>query len=260
MCLLPSRIVYRSEWFRLLASTVMHADDMHLYFNMVSLLWKGRRLEPLLGSRRFLLLLVTFALATSSTMVGLSYLADEVFYFGNGSFVNQCAVGFSGVLFALKVLHTTYFPYTDRNLFGWFPIPSQYACWAELFLLQLLTPNASFIGHLSGIIVGLAYTNGPLKTIVDILESVVSLLFGDNRGSPSQMGNSSGSNSGRRFTSWGSGPVGGENANTYERPSYSWRGEQRNYDEYTGGMSEEEQMWRATQRSFYEDSWHSSLY
>ncbi|EJD74708.1 hypothetical protein LOAG_18018 [Loa loa] len=257
MCLLPSRILYRSEWLRMLASTVMHVDDMHLYFNMISLLWKGRRLEPWLGSRRFLLLLATFALATSSTMVGLSYLADEVFTFNGGGYMNQCAVGFSGVLFALKVLHTTHFPYSDHNLFGWLPIPSQFACWAELILLQMLTPNASFIGHLSGIIVGLAYTMGPLKTVVDILESIISLLFGIISGSLLQTRDGTWSNYRNWFSNW---RFQDGNGAAYETPPYGWRNEQRRFNEYTGGMSEEEQIWRATQRSLYEDGWHSSLF
>ncbi|MCP9257001.1 Rhomboid-related protein 4 [Dirofilaria immitis] len=228
MCLLPSRILYRSEWLRMLASTVMHADDMHLYFNMISFLWKGRRLEPWL----------VFALATSSTMIGLSYLADEVFSLG-GDFMNQCAVGFSGVLFALKVLHTTYFPYSDHYLFGWLPIPSQFACWAELFLLQMLTPNASFIGHLSGVIVGLAYTMGPLKTVVNILENIISLLFGIMPESSSHTRSRTWSNNRNWFTNWG---FGGRNAAPHQTPSYGWRNEQRRFDEYTGGMSEEEQI------------------
>ncbi|KAL3989754.1 Rhomboid family protein [Acanthocheilonema viteae] len=257
MCLLPSRILYRSEWLRMLASTVMHVDDMHLYFNMISLLWKGRRLEPWLGSRRFLLLLIIFALATSSTIIGLSYLADEIFIFNGADYMNQCAVGFSGVLFALKVLHTTYFPYSDHNLFGWLPVSSQFACWAELFLLQMLTPNVSFIGHLSGIIVGLAYTMGPLKTVVDIVESIASQLLGIIPESPAQTRDRVRSNNRNWFTNWG---FSGENGAAHETPSYRWRNEQRRFDEYTGGMSEEEQMWRATQRSLYEDGWHSSFF
>lgn len=40
MCLLPSRIIGHREWIRMLASVVMHGDDMHLYYNMISLLWK----------------------------------------------------------------------------------------------------------------------------------------------------------------------------------------------------------------------------
>lgn len=30
----------------------------------------------------------------------------------------------------------------------------QYICWAELFLASYLVPNASFLGHLCGIVVG----------------------------------------------------------------------------------------------------------
>lgn len=44
---------------------------------------------------------------------------------------------------------------------------------------QMLTPNASFIGHLSGILVGLAYTMGPLKIVVDILEDILPFRFGE---------------------------------------------------------------------------------
>lgn len=33
----------------------------------------------------------------------------------------------------------------------------QYGAWAELVLIQLVTPNASFVGHLAGILAGLLY-------------------------------------------------------------------------------------------------------
>jgi len=50
-----------------------------------------------------------------------------------------------------------------------FPIWSKYAVWAELVLIQLISPNASFVGHLAGILVGLAYIHGPLKYLVELL-------------------------------------------------------------------------------------------
>ena len=31
---------------------------------------------------------------------------------------------------------------------------AQYVCWAELLYIQLLTPRASFLGHLGGILAG----------------------------------------------------------------------------------------------------------
>ncbi len=34
-------------------------------------------------------------------------------------------------------------------------------------VIQLLVPNASFVGHLAGILVGLAYVYGPLRWLVN---------------------------------------------------------------------------------------------
>lgn len=41
-----------------------------------------------------------------------------------------------------------------------FTFPTKYAYWAELVLISVVTPNASFLGHLCGILVGLAYVRG----------------------------------------------------------------------------------------------------
>jgi rhomboid domain-containing protein 1 len=45
---------------------------------------------------------------------------------------------------------------------GWssvygFALPTKYACWAELLVMQLLVPEASFWGHLCGILAGLLH-------------------------------------------------------------------------------------------------------
>lgn len=75
----------------------------------------------------------------------------------------------SGVLFALKVLTTTYTPVQNQRIMGLFSVPSRWACWVELVLIQLIVPRASFTGHLAGILVGLAYVKGPLKLLMDAL-------------------------------------------------------------------------------------------
>ena len=77
-----------------------------------------------------------------------------------------------GVIFALKILTTHYTPAGMQYVMG-FPIPSRYACWAELVLIQLLVPRASFTGHLAGILVGLAFVKGPLKNILDIIPTML---------------------------------------------------------------------------------------
>lgn len=92
---------------------------------------------------------------------------------------------FIGVIFALKVLTTHYWPNPGGvNVGGFLNVSSKYAVWAELVYIQLLTPNASFVGHLAGILVGIAYVKGPLSFLIDAVESIV---FGDiSRARPSR--------------------------------------------------------------------------
>ncbi|MBN3296714.1 RHBL4 protein, partial [Amia calva] len=132
------------DWQRLLFSPFHHADDWHLYFNMVSLLYKGVRLEKRLGSPWF-----GYIIAVTN----------------DPSYKMQCAVGFSGVLFALKVVNNHYFPGGVTHVMG-VPVVNKYACWAELVLIHFMSPGTSFVGHLAGILVGLMYTMGPLKTLM----------------------------------------------------------------------------------------------
>ena len=51
-----------------------------------------------------------------------------------------------GVIFALKVITTHMLPAGMHYVMGVFPVPSRYAVWAELGIIQFLVPNASFLG------------------------------------------------------------------------------------------------------------------
>ncbi|VDN58408.1 unnamed protein product [Dracunculus medinensis] len=255
ICLLPFSILGKREWYRLILPVFMHADDMHLYYNMISLLWKGRRLEPYMGSRRFFFTIFCFVLGTSVMTVAISYLMDEVFRIDGISLMSQCAVGFSGVLFALKVLLNTYFPYGDEYLLGWMPVPSRYACWAELLLIQMITPNASFVGHLAGILVGILYIWGPLERFVSVIDScflaawVILGLFNFTRYNGTDYYENSFHNDFNSRNTYGQ--RAGYSHQPDPRQTYGWRTyqNQRNFDDYTGGFSEEEQMRQAVEES-----------
>uniref|UniRef100_A0A0N5BHI2 Rhomboid domain-containing protein n=1 Tax=Strongyloides papillosus TaxID=174720 RepID=A0A0N5BHI2_STREA len=68
-----------------------------------------------------------------------------------------------------------YFGGEERQFFMGIPVPGKYSCWAELIAIQMVTPNASFVGHLSGIIVGLIYMEtGILRKIVSTIEMFLS--------------------------------------------------------------------------------------
>ena len=123
-----------------------------------------------MGSGRFLYVLAVFSVLTNALLVGLDLAFAHVFE--DPSYIYTCAAGFSGVLFALKVITTYNQPSGYRRVLGVFPVPVRWAYWAELVAIQLLLPHVSFTGHLAGILVGLLYVKGPLKSIMDAVAGV----------------------------------------------------------------------------------------
>ncbi|XP_054556087.1 rhomboid-related protein 4 [Talpa occidentalis] len=231
-CLSVEKCYQQKDWQRLLLSPLHHADDWHLYFNMVSMLWKGIKLERRLGSRRFGCIIPAFSVLTGVVYLLLEFALAE--FMNDPDFRRNCAVGFSGVLFALKVLNNHYCPGGFVNVMG-FPVPNKFACWAELVVIHFISPGASFAGHLAGILVGLMYVHGPLKKVMETCAGIFS-----NVGYPGQN---------YYFNSSGSSGYQGYYPN-------GWRGypeeAPRNYEAYTAGLSEEEQLERALRASLWD--------
>ncbi|MEQ2192502.1 Rhomboid- protein 4, partial [Xenoophorus captivus] len=137
-CVSVQQAYWFRDWSRLLLSPFHHVDDWHLYFNMVSFLWKGIKLERRLGGAWFLYLISVF-----SVLTGLVYLLVEALLtelMDDQSYSVACAVGFSGVLFALKVLNNHYHPGGMTYVMG-LPVSNRYASWVELVLIHLTAPG-----------------------------------------------------------------------------------------------------------------------
>lgn len=156
---------------RLILPAFMHADDRHLYYNMLSLCWKGINLERELGSSEFLQLVAFSLVVSHSLMIALAHGLYLSGFHDYQSGYNTCAIGFSAVLFSLKYVWNQMCPEVN-NVMG-FAVPSKYAAWAELVVISLITPNASFIGHLSGILAGILYLHG-YKTLRRVLSNSLS--------------------------------------------------------------------------------------
>ncbi|GAB5372658.1 hypothetical protein AAMO2058_001683600 [Amorphochlora amoebiformis] len=154
VCLHPAKIL-SGELKRLVFSAFYHGDDMHVYYNMSSLLWKGAQLEQAMGSEAFIGMSLVLLGLSHSIYVAVAWAMAEVGFYNS---MNTCAIGYSAVLFAYKVVLNHASPRWTR-IWG-FSIPLKYACWAELVLISIMTPNASFIGHLCGILAGLIYVYG----------------------------------------------------------------------------------------------------
>nr|CAB3476949.1 unnamed protein product [Digitaria exilis] len=173
----PHLIIQYGDWVRFFLSPFYHLSESHLFYNMTSLLWKGIHLETSMGSVEFASMVAALlGLSQGITLLlskGLVLLGDYTAYY------DQYAAGFSGVLFAMKVVLNAWsddFVYLHGMV-----IPAKYAAWAELILIQVFIPGTSFLGHLGGILAGLVYLwlkrsfNGtdPFTLLIESITKVV---------------------------------------------------------------------------------------
>ncbi|OQR71697.1 rhomboid domain-containing protein 1-like [Tropilaelaps mercedesae] len=170
-CLSAYTIVERQEFYRIISSVIEHADSMHLYYNMASFAWKGIILEAVLGAPFFFYMLVVFSVLTGLLSIVIYYALAMLI---SQEFMFSCGIGFSGVIFALKVVLNRVYPDVHPT-FGGFQVrvPGGMYVWFELVLLSLISPGVSFVGHLSGILVGFAYSAGLLQPIFDVFGVVM---------------------------------------------------------------------------------------
>jgi rhomboid protease GluP len=145
--LVPEEVVTGS-WWRLLSAAFLHFGFLHLLLNMLGLYLFGRLVEFSLGIPRFLLLYFTSAIGS---MLAVTYMS--VIGYSKADFVvgaSGCVMGLVGA-FAAVLLHDWQRKKTRlaaRSLRGIL----------SLILLQVIfdltTPQISFVGHASGLIVG----------------------------------------------------------------------------------------------------------
>lgn len=89
--------------------------------------------------------------------------------------LNSCAVGFSGVIFGLIIVYAKLASIEQFSVFGMIPVPAKIYPWALLIIWQLLIPGLSFVGHLSGLLVGQMKVWGWIK-LLEINDGIVGFL------------------------------------------------------------------------------------
>ena len=164
VCISALKVLKHKDWRSIVLSNFEHGSDMHLYYNMVSFLLKGSYLEPMYGTVNFSILLGLLSIGCGLMYVGLGYALTQITE--DYGYFTACAIGFSAVLFALKVIVVCEEHDRPYNV-GGFHVPSKFAVWAELVLIHLLVPNASFVGHLGGILIGCLYCYTFLGEFID---------------------------------------------------------------------------------------------
>lgn len=131
--------VLAGEYWRLLTAGFVHIDLWHLAMNMMALFSLGKIFEPLLGVRRYLLILIP------SIIVGSLFVLSSP--------ENSFVVGLSGGIYGLLAAYVTLILRTG----GWRMPPVRAALMNMLFINLLLNflPNISVRAHLGGFVTGL---------------------------------------------------------------------------------------------------------
>jgi rhomboid protease GluP len=141
--------VWAGEWWRVFNAIFLHAGIVHLLANMLGLYVFGKRVESVLGIRKFLLGYFTCGIGSMLTVTILAILTQAPV---------QVTVGASGAIMGLVGIEMAIL------LKSWHRDKGKYARDRLRLILMvtglqiisdLLTPQVSVIGHFSGLTLGL---------------------------------------------------------------------------------------------------------
>ncbi|XP_047315392.1 rhomboid-like protein 15 isoform X2 [Impatiens glandulifera] len=166
VCFSPFDVTSHFQVYRIYTAILFHGSLIHVLFNMMALVPLGSELERIMGSVRFLYLIILLATTNAIFHLFIALVVAHNPLYSNEYLLNECAIGFSGVLFSMIVIETSLSGAQHRSVFGLFNIPAKWYPWILLAIFQLLMTNVSFLGHLCGILSGFAYTYGLFNFII----------------------------------------------------------------------------------------------
>lgn len=143
------------HYWRIITSAFSHISVLHLLFNM-SALWSLGVVEQLghmgLGMEFYLHYTLVLVVLSGVLVLGAYHVLIQKFKLEY--FRRVTAVGYSCVVFGWMTILAVKQPSSKLNLFGVLSLPISFAPFESLVFTSIIVPQASFIGHLSGIVVG----------------------------------------------------------------------------------------------------------
>ena len=167
----PFQIVYKKRYYQMFTSAFLHADIMHLFFNLFTLFSFGRVLESIFVK--------SFGFASGSIYFALIYFISlltgsvltVVFHFKNPGYV---AVGASGAVSGIIFSYIIFFP---TSTIGFFFVPMPAFVFALLYVgvsiygMKTKMGNIGHEAHLGGAI------GGVIATLI-LIEGAFRILMG----------------------------------------------------------------------------------
>ncbi|KAL3825656.1 hypothetical protein ACJIZ3_021685 [Penstemon smallii] len=166
VCFSPSAVVSHFQVYRIYTTVLFHGSILHVLFNMLALVPMGSDLERIMGSIRLLYIMILLATSNAIFHLLLALVAAYNPFLPFQYLMDQCSIGFSGILFSMIVIETSLSGVQSRSVFGLFNVPAKLYVWILLVVFQLLMPNVSLLGHLCGILSGCAYTFGLFNRLI----------------------------------------------------------------------------------------------
>ena len=93
--------------YRIYTSILFHGSMLHVLFNMLALVPLGSELERIMGSVRLFYMIILLATSNAIFHLVLALLISHNPFRPFDYLMNECAIGFSGILFSMIVIETS---------------------------------------------------------------------------------------------------------------------------------------------------------
>eukprot|EP00976_Prorocentrum_cordatum_P112653 1195571-Prorocentrum_minimum.AAC.4 len=148
-------VVHNGEYWRCISATFSHISILHLIFNMTSL-WSLGVVEGMAaqGLGEIVYLKYTLVLIVMPLVLVLAIYHALIRFWKKEEYVHVTAVGYSCVVFGWMTIIAQLHPTHQIQFLGLLSLPMSLAPFGSLVFTSIIVPQASFVGHLAGILVG----------------------------------------------------------------------------------------------------------